>query len=575
LGLLLESPFHQLTAVLFAAALAGYLGLFLRQPVIVSFIAVGVLAGPDVLGLVQANGHTGLLAQLGIALLLFLVGLKLDLELIRSMGSIALLLGVLQVGLTALAGFALAHLLGFDALASLYLAFAMTFSSTIIVVKLLTDRHEAESLHGRMALGVLIVQDLVVVLAMLALASLDWDPSALQARDLGFAVLEGLVLGALLIASLVYFIRRGAEPLLRRLAGAPELLVVFALAWAACFAALGMTLGLSKELGGLLAGVTLASTPFRDALVARLAPVRDFLLLFFFVDLGTDLDPSAMGVALVPAAVFCVLVLLGKPLIVTLLLGLLGFRRRTSFLTGVSLAQISEFSLILVAQGRELGHIDASVAGVVTLVAIVTIAISVYAINDSPALYRACEPALRRFERRVPYREESLARRRRRQRDVEVIVFGLGRYGRAIAAGLQHAGVCVLVVDFNPEAVVQARRMGVDAVYGDAADPAFVGALPLARTTWVVCTLSGQARGLTHQDDPRFLLLDALARHDYRGLVAVATYQPQEAPALTAAGADRVLLPFHDAAQQAVDWLMPEHAPGHAPAQGHTALGPE
>jgi len=561
---LLESPFLQLTAVLFAAALAGFIGLFLRQPVIVSFIAVGVLAGPDVLGLVQVNEHTELLAQLGIALLLFLVGLKLDLELILSMGAIAGLLGVLQVAVTAVAGFTLAQLLGFDAMASLYLAFAMTFSSTIIVVKLLSDRHEAESLHGRMALGILIVQDLVVVLAMLALASLDWELEQLDAGQLGLALLEGIGIGALLLALIVFFMRRGAAPLVRRLAGAPELLVAFALAWAAGFAAIAMAFGLSKELGGLLAGVTLASTPFRDALSARLAPVRDFLLLFFFVDLGTDIDPTALGTAVWPAIAFSTLVLIGKPLIITVLLGLLGFRRRTSFLTGVALAQISEFSLILVALGRDLGHIDAAVSGVVTLVAIASIAVSVYAINGSQGLYHALEPALRLFERQVPYREESLARRRRRQRDVEVIVFGHGRYGRAIAAGLRRAGVCVLVVDFSPEAVGQARQMGLDAVYGDASDPAFVNALPLARTTWVVCTLSGQPRGASQRDDPRFLLLDTLASGDYPGLVAVATHRSEEAPALTAAGADRVLLPFHDAAQQAVEGLMPEHAPPRA-----------
>lgn len=559
--MLLESPFHQLTAVLFAAALAGYIGLHLRQPVIVSFIAVGVLAGPEVLGLVEVTEHTGLLAQLGIALLLFLVGLKLDLELILGMGAIAALLGVLQVAVTAGAGFALAQALGFDAMASLYLAFAMTFSSTIIVVKLLSDRQEAESLHGRLALGILIVQDLVVVLAMLALASLDWDLGALDAGALGLYLLEGIGLGALALLLLVLFMRRGAEPLVRHLAAAPELLVAFALAWAAGFAALALALGLSKELGGLVAGVTLASTPFRDALGARLAPVRDFLLLFFFFDLGTDLDPMAMGAVLLSAAAFAAFVLLAKPLIVTTLLGLLGFRRRTSFLTGVALAQISEFSLILVALGRDLGHIDQTVSGVVTLVAIVSIALSVYAINDSQSLYNRVEPALKPFERRLPYREDSLARRRRRQRDVEVILFGLGRYGRAIAGGLQHAGVCVLVVDFNPEAVQQARRMGVDAVYGDATDPAFVAALPLARATWVVCTLSGQPRGTLMQDDPRHLLLATLRRNQFRGLVAVATHRAEEAPGLTAAGADRVLLPFHDAARQAVEGLMPEKAP--------------
>ncbi|HET6518695.1 MAG TPA: cation:proton antiporter, partial [Geminicoccaceae bacterium] len=352
----LATVFYQVAALLVLASAVGLLGLALRQPLIVSFIAVGILAGPSVLGVVHSSEPIELLAQLGIAVLLFLVGLKLDLHLIRTIGGVSLATGLGQVVFTSVIGFVICLALGLDPLTGLYVAVALTFSSTIIVVKLLSDKREIDSLHGRIALGFLIVQDLVVVLAMTVLSAFGVGVAA-DAPVAG--VLLVVVNGALLLGAVGLFIRYVADPLLARVARAPELLLCFAIAWATFGAALADLLGFSKELGGLLAGVSLASTPYREAISSRLTSLRDFLLLFFFIVLGSHLDLGLVGGQVAPALVLSAFVLIGNPLIVLAIMGAMGYRKRTGFLAGLTVAQISEFSLIFMAMGLTLGHVDA------------------------------------------------------------------------------------------------------------------------------------------------------------------------------------------------------------------------
>ena len=312
--------FYEIAALLVLAAGVGFLGLMLRQPLIVSFIAVGILAGPSALDLARSDQQIDLLAELGIALLLFLVGLKLDFNLVRTLGPVALVTGLGQVIFTTVFGFLIAVALGLDALTAIYVAIALTFSSTIIIVKLLSDKREIDALHGRIALGFLIVQDVVVVVAMIALSAIGVGGAA--TGDGAVAdVLAVLGYGLGMLVFVLLFIRYIASPLVEQLARSPELLVSFAIGWAALLAAVGHYLGFGKELGGLLAGVSLASTPFREAIAARLASLRDFLLLFFFIALGASLDLSVLGASVGPAIVLSLFVLIGNPLIVLTIMG--------------------------------------------------------------------------------------------------------------------------------------------------------------------------------------------------------------------------------------------------------------
>ena len=551
------TPFYELTALVVLASLVGFIGLWLRQPMIVSFIAVGVLAGPSVLDIVQSRENIALLAELGVAVLLFLVGLKLDLKLVRSLGRVSLATGLGQVLFTSVIGFVIGLALGLDRVTSLYVAVALTFSSTIIIVKLLSDKKEVDSLHGRIAIGFLIVQDLVVVLSMMVLSAFGMGPQAASGGHVLSHIATVMLYGVAMLVLVGLFIRFLATPLVTRIAHSPELLITFAIGWSALLAALGNHLGFSKELGGLLAGVSLASTPFREAIVARLASLRDFLLLFFFISLGMHLDLGLLGAQVFPATVFSLFVLVGNPLIVMIIMGAMGYRKRTGFLAGLTVAQISEFSLIFMSMGLLLGHVAPESLALVTLVGLVTIALSVYMITYSHTLFGWLEPMLGIFDRRAPVAEETQDQQVLCKDRYDILLFGLGRYGAALAEHLIKEGFCLLGVDFNPDEVRRWRELGHNAVYGDASDQEFIGSLPLKGAKCVISAISQHDLGLTHQD-PRLVLLDELKRQHFPGKIAVSmqrTMDSEELEVLKARGADFVFLPYYDAARQAAERL--------------------
>ncbi|MCF3593930.1 cation:proton antiporter [Rhodobacteraceae bacterium LMO-12] len=549
---LLHTPFAEVAILLVMAAAIGLLGILLRQPLIVSFIAVGLIAGPSALDVVRSDAQIDLLSELGIAVLLFLVGIKLDVKLIRSLGAVSLLTGLGQVAFTSIFGYLIGLALGLGHVTSLYVAVALTFSSTIIIVKLLSDKREIDSLHGQIALGFLIVQDLVVVLAMIVLSAIGIGAAGDDGHG-GGSVPMVLGAGVAMVAVVVLFVRYVANPLTERLARAPELLVIFAIAMAAMFAAAGDLAGLGKEVGGLLAGVALASSPYRETIAARLAPLRDFLLLFFFIALGSALDLSLLGTHVSGAIIFSLFVLIGNPLIVLAIMGAMGYRMRTGFLAGLTVAQISEFSLIFVAMGVSLGHVQEDALGLVTMVGLVTIAASTYMITYSHRLYSIFEPLLGFFERNGTPREPSEAAAHCDE-GYKVIIFGLGRFGTAIGMRLQKRGIKVLGVDFNPLAVRRWRALGLETEFGDATDPEFVAELPLARAEWVVSTVPTLPTDLSHEDT-RTTLIQLTRTSGFRGRVAVTSHHPKDTEELIASGADMVLEPFQDAADRAVDLL--------------------
>lgn len=541
-----SNVFAEVAALLLFAAGCGAVAVLLRQPLIVAFIAVGIVAGPAGLNWVHAADQVDLLAKMGIALLLFVVGLKLDVHLIRNMGRVALATGFGQVLFTSVVGFGLCLLLGLEPIPALYVAVALTFSSTIIIVKLLSDKREIDSLHGRIAVGFLIVQDIVVVLAMIVL-------SAFAARSDGAGTLLGLLgvlaKGGAFLGGLGLAGRYLLPKILRRAAASTELLLLFAIAWGLALASLGDALGFSKEIGAFVAGVSLASSPYREAIGSRLVGLRDFLLLFFFLSLGAQQDLRYLATQLGPAAVLSLFVLIGNPLIVMVIMGWMGYRKRTGFLAGLTVAQISEFSLILGAMALSLGHIEAPTLGLITLVGLVTIGMSTYMILYSHWLYDRLSPWLRVFERRIAHREGPDAEYPSEDRRADVIVFGLGRYGGRIAEGLRAKGRAVLGVDFDPQAVAEAEQNGLRACYGDAEDSELIGLLPLADCRWVVCTSALPDANLT--------LLHALRQYGYRGRVALTARAPSDAARLERAGADLVLCPHLDAADRAVEQLLP------------------
>jgi hypothetical protein len=332
-------------------------------------------------------------------------------------------------------------------------------------------------------------------------------------------------------------------------------LTLFAIAWAIGLASAGTSLGFSKEVGAFVAGVALAATPYRAILAARLVSLRDFLLLFFFIDLGVQIDMGHLGAALGPAILFSVIVLVGKPIMIMATVGGMGYTRRTAATSGLAMGQISEFSLILAGLGLGLGHIDKATMGLITLVGLITIGLSTYMILYNHWLYERLVPVLNVFRFGSLRREEQTVNAAREITDqIDTIVFGLGRYGRNIAQELQRRGRSVLGVDFDPERVKYWQQQGLATLYGDLEDAELFHALPLANAKWVVNTIP--------ERDKSLVMLHSLQHSDFAGCTAVTADTLQHRQLLLDAGADVVLLPFRDAAAEAADMLASDGRTG-------------
>ena len=533
-------------AILAVAGVVAFLAHRAKQPLLIAFILVGIVVGPNVLGWIDDAEPLELFAEIGIAMLLFLVGLKLDINLIRSIGTIALLTGLGQVVFTSAIGFGIALLFGLDPVAALYVAVALTFSSTIIIVKLLSDKRELDELHGRIALGFLIVQDIVVIVAMIALTSFAGGGD----EPIGDQVLR-LVLSAGGIFIGLFLMMRWVLPwLLKQLATSQELLIVWSVAWAVTFAAVTDLLGFSIEVGAFLAGFAIASTRYRESIAASLSGLRDFLLLFFFIVLGSELDFSTIGDQVPAAIVFSLFVLIGNPLIVLIIMGAMGYPSRVGFLAGLAVAQISEFSLILIALGRDLGQVDDSIVGLVTLVGLITITGSTYMILYSKQLYRWLEPALRIFEKKRTLPEQVFEPER-----FDAIVFGHGRFGQQLVRELVQSGKTVLVVEWDPYAQVEIEQEHladrVSVVFGDANSPDFPETLPIRQARWIISTLPDA--------DTNLVLAASLRRHGATCPIAVTVHTDDAESIYRSALLDgtvsAVLHPFRDAADDALEVL--------------------
>lgn len=456
---------------------------FLRPvgvPPILAFMLAGLLLGP-VLGLLTVSDSLHLFSELGVALLLFVVGLELSLERIRDLGRPALLAGVAQVAGMVVVGTTLSLLLGFDFVPALFLGLAICFSSTVVVVKLLDRAGELGSLHGRLSIGILLVEDVIVAVVLTLVVGLagGGETSGPAAIAAGLArALVGLLALALAAAAAVRWV---LPRLFRWLQGSGEAVFIASVAWAFGFIIAAEAFHLSIELGAFVAGVALAQLPFSDELHGRVHPLVDFFLAIFFVSLGAGMDLGAAAANL-PAAlalVFAVAVI--GPLIVAFLLTRLGYSGRTAFLAAIVLSQVSEFAFILVGLGVAAGLVERELLSLIGLVGLVTIGASSLIAPRAERLYA-------RVRRRLPrwLRQPGQAEQARPHRAGHVVVVGMNTLGRVIVERLAQRGEAVVAIDTDP-----AKLEGVPAhhLVGTVDDPSVLAAAALERAKLVVSAL--------------------------------------------------------------------------------------
>jgi len=542
-----SNPFYEFSIILLLAAVIGALGQVLRQPLIVMFIVLGIVVGPSFLDVAQSKDQIHLLARVGIAVLLFIVGLKLDLRLIKSTGKVALITGLGQVFFTSIVGYVIGLALGFSSLHSFYIAVALTFSSTIIIVKLLSDKKEIDSLHGQIAIGFLIVQDIVVILVMIVLSTIGQTGGETLWADVLRTIGLTMSLIALTVGMMYYVIPK----LTYFLARSQELLVLFSIAWAMVLASFCEIIGFSAEVGSFMAGVALASSPFKEVISGRLVSLRDFLLLFFFVNLGLDLNLSVIGNQVPEAILFSLFVLIGNPIIVLVIMGVMGYKKRTSFLAGLTVAQISEFSLIFAGLGLAIGHLNEDIVGLITLVGLITIGISTYLILYASQIYEFISPALKIFERKDPYREARL--KLNEQQTYDVIILGLGRFGSKVANFLdQHPEIVYLGVDFDPQVVKDWQANGKSIIYGDTEDPDFLDQIPYTNSKCILNTIP--------EGHAAVKLTRSLRKENYKGKIFLTATQERDIEMLSKCKADQVLMPHNMAAENFYNTFLSQMA---------------
>jgi len=519
----MEQVFIQLAIILFTAFVVSYIVRVFKQPVIVGYIITGIIISPFILKMGASQEIIHIFSQFGIAFLLFIVGLHLNPKIIKEIGTASLLVGLAQITLTFALGFFVSTLIGFGTVASAYIGIALAFSSTIIIMKLLSDKQQLDSLYGKISIGILIIQDLVAVAVLMFISSTSGGIS------FGSFAIRGLLAGGGLILFLFLVGYFFLPAITRSVARSQELLFLFSICWCFVVAALFVYLGFSIEIGALVAGVVLSISPYSTEISSKIRPLRDFFLIIFFIILGLNVPISSISSVIVNALILSGVVLFFKPVILMTFLAIFGYTKRTNFLVGATMAQISEFSLIVLALGVAMGHIAGEILTTLTLTGIITITISTYMIIYSETFYGKMSKYVSIFERK------GIKKQRKIKKEYDAILFGYNRIGFGILRSLKKLKKKYLVVDFNPDTIADLTKLRIPCLYGDTYDSELLEELPLDKIKLGISTIPDFETNL--------LLIEEVRKVNPKAIIIVRAHQIQEALDLYRKGANYVLTP--------------------------------
>jgi Kef-type K+ transport system membrane component KefB/Trk K+ transport system NAD-binding subunit len=532
--------FVEIGIIILIATLVSIVMRLLKQPLIVGYILSGIIVGPYFLNLVAATGdYLELFSKFGIAILLFIVGINLRPDIIREVGKASVWVGLGQVIFTSIVGFFIIKGLGFGLAPAILGSIALTFSSTIIVLKLISDKDDMNKSYAKISIGMLLVQDVVATFVLLFL-SMTGSSSALVSQS-SFIWNTILLIGkGFIFFAALYFLSKYVLPrLLNFLAKSQELLFLFSISWGIGLAALFHTLGFSIEIGALAAGIALASSPFSQEVGSRMKPLRDFFVLLFFVMLGSQMILSDIAGVLLPAILLSIFVLIGNPVIVFVIMNLLGYRNRTAFFTGLAVAQISEFSLILIALGNSLGYLDSKFVSLITVVGIITISGSTYFFIYADKIYAKLKPILHFLGIRKSIRKKEDSN----SPEKDMIIFGYDRVGYDFVKIAKKMNLNYAVVDLNPEAIYKLRSDEISCYFGDAEDVDFLEEISVQKAKIVVSTIPDFATNMN--------LVSFYRNHNKDGIIIVISHNIKNTKELYRHGASFVVMPHYLGAKHA------------------------
>ncbi len=518
-----NEAFFQIGALLIIATILAFVSNRIKQPLIPAYIITGLLIGPF-FGLITNKELIKNMSEIGIAFLLFIVGLEMDLKKLKDVALVSGLGGTIRSLSMFTLGFIVALILGFVTREALYIGIIIAFSSTMVVVKLLSDKRELDTLHGRIVVGILLLEDLLAILALSILTSLNGDSITV--------IFLALIKGVLLLFATIVFTKFIFPAVFKRAAKSQEILFLSSISICFLLSIIAYYLKFSIAIGAFLAGLSLANLPYNLAIIGKVRSLRDFFATIFFVSLGMELAINEIAHIILPLIVLLFLVIIIKPFITMFLCSFFGYKRRIGFLTSLHLAQISEFSLIVVSQGLLLGHITRNIFTLTVLVAIITMVLTSYFIKFENGIYLKLKKSLKPFEK-ITQGYEELEYLPKKM--IDVIMCGHNRIGYSISRTINKLGKKLLIVDYNPEIIKMLIRKKASCIYGDASDIEVLERLPFKEVKMVISTIPSSKVNK--------LLIEKVKEVNKTATIYVTASEVEKALKLYDAGADYVILP--------------------------------
>jgi len=462
------APAVDLAIILLAAAVAGFAARQTGQPTIIAYILTGVVVGPVVLGLVEVTELTETLSELGLAFLLFLLGIKMRLDEVKHILAPIAKISIPQMALVASVGIGISLALGFDLVESIIIGLAVMYSSTAVVIKMLTDLDETTTLHGKIDVGILLVQDIVVVIILAVLAA--GRPESVAEIGTTLAIVLALV-AAITVAALAAS-KYALPPVFRRIADNRQIFFLVAISWAFLFvfvseeinlflAPFGVEAYLSIEMGAFLAGVAIAQLPYSKELQDRVNPLTDLFVMVFFASVALSLRADELLFFWREAVIGALVLMIAKFLIFFALISWQRFDTETTFLGSLYMVQVSEFGIVVGVAALQGEFITVEVLGFLTLVALLTMSVSVYFFAYGRQLLERAEPRLARFESAETFTEQ------KEEYSGHAVVVGYDDVTRNLLGLLDEHFDQLVVVDRRTDHIQALREDGYDAVFGD------------------------------------------------------------------------------------------------------------
>ncbi|AHB14290.1 MULTISPECIES: cation:proton antiporter [Dehalococcoides] len=477
-----------LIIVLIAAVLAGLLARRFKLPLLLGYLGAGIAIGPNGFGLVQSPGVIESMATVGVILLLFTLGLDFSLDELKRVGKVAVLGGLIQIIVTAGFGFLLGRGLGWDINASIFFGFMVSLSSTLIVLKILMDRGEAEAPHGRVMLGILLVQDICLIPLMIILPALGSEGGDVGLTiGVAFAKAAAFILVMFALGFWVF------PRLLGRVAAHSHELFLLSVITLSLGAAMGATaLGLSPAVGAFIAGLLIGQSMYAKQALADIIPLRDIFGALFFVSLGmlANLNFAVENMGLVLLVVVFLLVI--KSLVAGVVPWLFGYTFQTSFTTGIGLMQIGEFSFVLAGVGLASSVISDSIYAITISSAVITMIITPFALSFSGAAYRKVSqwPLASKL---VSLRTSGQAEFMDLDISNHAVICSQGGVAKTLTRVMNRRNFPFLVIDLDPQTIAELRRQKAPAIYGDAANPEILRFARLEKARLLICAMPGFA----------------------------------------------------------------------------------